>query len=463
MTDESTSVERQREIIQNWADANGHEVVAWAEDVDVSGTVSPFDTPGLGPYLQKPLQDDWDILCAWKLDRLARSSITLHQLFGWVQDHNKTLICVSDNIDLSTWVGRLVASVIAGVAEGELEAIRERVRASRKTLRNSGRWFGGRVLFGYQPVEIESGGWRLDLDPEQQKVLGQMVEKAISGESCGSIATWLNQEEIPTQHDGSEWSGDTVRQILRSKGLLGWTTHGDRVIFDDSGRPVLKGPPSLTQETWDQLQQALDKRSFKKTNKDSTSPLLGVLECWHCEAPMYVRRTRTKAGTVHTSYHCSKSCKQISINGDVLLPMVYDQFEQELADFPILKKKIRYAANNEAELAEAEAAYQELASYLGDSKGSGARAVLFKQLDILESRIQELSQAPEHDQVSWEETGQTYGEEWDRLDQEGKRQLMIRTGIKVRAQALTKGTRHAPGVIQLELLVPQGLKERLHK
>jgi site-specific DNA recombinase len=69
-TEESTSIERQREIVQQWADANGHSVVGWAEDIDVSGAVDPFDTPQLGPWLGHRVTE-WDILCAWKLDRLG--------------------------------------------------------------------------------------------------------------------------------------------------------------------------------------------------------------------------------------------------------------------------------------------------------------------------------------------------------------------------------------------------------
>uniref|UniRef100_A0AB39U217 Resolvase/invertase-type recombinase catalytic domain-containing protein n=1 Tax=Mycolicibacterium phage Alyssa1 TaxID=3240801 RepID=A0AB39U217_9CAUD len=36
-SEESTSIERQREVIEQWANANGHTVVGWAEDIDVSG------------------------------------------------------------------------------------------------------------------------------------------------------------------------------------------------------------------------------------------------------------------------------------------------------------------------------------------------------------------------------------------------------------------------------------------
>ena len=57
----STSIERQREIVEQWAAANGHTVVGWAVDDGVSGSVDPFETPALGPWLNEQ-HDEWDVL-----------------------------------------------------------------------------------------------------------------------------------------------------------------------------------------------------------------------------------------------------------------------------------------------------------------------------------------------------------------------------------------------------------------
>ena len=70
LTEESPSAARQREIIENWAAANDHEIVGWAEDIDVSGSVDPFEAPALREWWDR--KDEWDILCAWKLDRIGR-------------------------------------------------------------------------------------------------------------------------------------------------------------------------------------------------------------------------------------------------------------------------------------------------------------------------------------------------------------------------------------------------------
>lgn len=199
--DESTSVERQRELIEKWAEDNDHTVVGWAEDLDVSGSVDPFQTPQLGDWLNHR-EHEWDILVAWKLDRIARRAVPLHRIFGYCEEKDKTLVCISDNIDLSTWVGRLVASVIAGVAEGELEAIRERTKASHRKLRELGRWPGGRPAYGYKAVEnIDGPGWSLVHDDESSENVRLMIDRTLAGDTLEMIADHLTENNVPTPAD----------------------------------------------------------------------------------------------------------------------------------------------------------------------------------------------------------------------------------------------------------------------
>ena len=134
-------------------------MIGWAQDLNVSGSVRPFEAPGFAPWLDQRASE-WDIVCAWKLDRLGRNAIQLSELFGWCNDHGKILVSTSESIDLSSWAGRMLASVIAGLAEGELESIKERTRASRAKLRSLARWPGGKPPFGPQGSAYRRG--RLD-------------------------------------------------------------------------------------------------------------------------------------------------------------------------------------------------------------------------------------------------------------------------------------------------------------
>ncbi|UPK65316.1 recombinase family protein [Rhodococcus pyridinivorans] len=299
-TDESTSLERQRETIQGWADAYGHKVIGWAEDVDVSGAVDPFDTPQLGSWLTPDRATDWDILAAWKLDRLGRNAIQLNRLFGWCNEHGKTLVSCSESIDLSSWAGRMLASVIAGLAEGELEAIRERSRASRVKLRESARWAGGKPPFGYRAVPRgEGSGWTLEHDPLAVPLVQRIVDDVLDGKPLSRVASELNTEGYRTPRDyhvtvkagdpslhlrdgeerSSRWQAGTLRNLLQNPALRGYVHHQGRIVRDDDGMPLVLGEPLVDSEEWDALQAILEgKREARKHYKrPDTAPLAGVV------------------------------------------------------------------------------------------------------------------------------------------------------------------------------------------
>src|SRR6478609_3131376 len=231
--DESgTSIERQRESITQWSTMHGHNIVGWAIDSGVSGSVDPFDTPGLGQWLKPDRLSDWDALVAYPLDRLSRRVIPLNKLFGFVQDHDKTLASVSESLDLSTWIGRLVANVIGGVAEGELEAIRERNRGSHDKVRQLGRWHGGVPPYGYSTVKHD-GGWYLAVDAAESRVIREeILPRVLSHESTNSIAAVLNRAGVPARRGGA-WSGVAVRTVLKRRALLGQHEHKGKLVTDE--------------------------------------------------------------------------------------------------------------------------------------------------------------------------------------------------------------------------------------
>ncbi|MEJ5927960.1 recombinase family protein [Corynebacterium sp. H128] len=466
-TEESTSVERQRDLIQTWASANDHEIIGWAEDVDVSGSISPFDAPALGPWLREPKQNDWDALVCWKLDRVARNAIELNRLFGWLTDNEKSLVSINESLDFSTWVGRMVASVIAGVAEGELEAIKERISASQRHLRQVGRWRGGHVPFGWTTAPREEGGLKLVHDPISFPVLRRIIEEYIAGKSAARIARDLTAEGIPTprRHSagkpGGVWGQDTVRVMLENRQLLGWTMHNGKPVIGDDGKPVLKCPPAVTPEEWDLLQQTLAGRRWEKGSSDRTSPLLGVLECWFCGARMHHKKQRERKTGV---YKCADGCKGSSVNDAAIEPLVSELVLAELGGLEILELRHNKVDTSQAELELARSTYEELAKYIPTVESETARSTLFTQLDTVGKRVAELEKlATPKPHSEYIHTGETYAQRWETLDTEARRQLLIVSGIRFRARQLAKVTTGGLPPIESEMIIPHDLKQRLQQ
>lgn len=464
-TEESTSVERQREDIEAWARRNDHEVVGWAEDLDVSGSVDPFDTPSLGAWLSEK-KHDWDIICSWKLDRISRQAIPMGKLFGWLQEHDKTLVCTADSIDLSTPMGRLIAYVIATIAEGELDAIRERNRASARKLRETGRWSGGKPIYGYRPRAAAYGaGWELVPDQHAAAVLLRVIQQAIEGESLNVIAADLNESGELSPNDyirsrtgkkprGHAWSGNNLGRILRSRALLGYTTHEGNTVRGADGRPVQKGPPLISQTLYNELQEALDSRSvLSSTRTRKTSPLLGVVICGVCNANMHHR----KVDSSHRYYLCRSGHDVNSVRAEEVEEAVQDAFLYSLGEDRAREKVYIAPESHQEELDEAVRAVEEITPLLGTARSTTMRTRLLEQLEALDSRIAELEQLPLSEaRWEWRELPDTYAQAWERADTEGRRQLLLRAGI-------TFVVRKHPGTqtIEGELRIPQDKRERL--
>lgn len=85
-----------------------------------------------------------DTVVVWKLDRLARSlKEGINVLADWCQ-RGVRMIAVTQQIDLSGPVGHLIASLLFGIAEIELQHTRERQAAGIALARQRGVYTGRR-------------------------------------------------------------------------------------------------------------------------------------------------------------------------------------------------------------------------------------------------------------------------------------------------------------------------------
>ena len=127
--------------LKSWAEhaSNGQPVKFYRDTM----TGKTMDRPGW-----KKLEADIDsgrvsTVAVWRLDRLGRTASGLTALFDKLQARRINFVSIRDSIDLSTAAGRLIANVLASVAEYENELRSERVRAGQEVARAAGKRWGG--------------------------------------------------------------------------------------------------------------------------------------------------------------------------------------------------------------------------------------------------------------------------------------------------------------------------------
>lgn len=455
-------------MIEQWAGANGHVIVGWATDLDVSRSVDPFAAPGLKPWFAADKLGDWDIIACWKLDRLATGSIYLNKVMDWCQQNDKALVSVTENFDLGTWVGRLIANVIAGVAEGELEAIKERTKASRAKLLSIGRWPGGTVPYGLEKYKA-SPGYKLRPHKDKSKIVNRIVDEAILGLSIKSIVENLNTDGVPSPR-GIQWNSEGVWHILENRALLAQETdeHGN-VIRDSVGEPVLFGTPLLTQRRWDRLQEALKLRRMDGAQRTrATSKVLGVAKCMTCGANFRVQRHASKSRR-YEYYKCGNidDGTDHKTDGRIQARMLEEKLEEEflaaVGHVEVMTQVFIPASETSADLLAAQTALDELTPLLATLGSKSARDRVTGQIRALDEKISELEQQPQEEaRYESRPTGKTYADIWKSEDESGRRWLLLKSGITLHARLRGRTQRlNEGGLFEAKLAVPEDLLARM--
>lgn len=130
-----------------------------------------MDRPGWKKLEQAIRSGKVSQLVVWRLDRLGRTASGLTALFDDLQSRQVNLVSLKDGIDLSTPAGRLIANVLASVAQYETEIRAERVRAGQAVAKANGVTWGGRKS---SPV-----GVRKKVTDTQIKTARQLKEEGL--------------------------------------------------------------------------------------------------------------------------------------------------------------------------------------------------------------------------------------------------------------------------------------------
>ena len=127
--------------IKKWLDGNGipADQVQWYRDTESGKTL---DRPAFQKLQQDIFNGSIKVVVCWKLDRLSRRLRDgVNLLADWCERGLKVVI-VTQQIELNGPVGRMIAAVLLGLAEIELEYRRERQQAGISVARKKGVYTG---------------------------------------------------------------------------------------------------------------------------------------------------------------------------------------------------------------------------------------------------------------------------------------------------------------------------------
>ena len=133
--DKGQDVAYQVEALTALCQRKGYEGVVF-DETGVSGALQ--SRPRLDAMLGRLRQGEFDALLVWRLDRLGRSLPHLLQILHECELHGVQFISLTEGMDTTTPLGRLLYSIVGSLAEFERSMIGERTRAGLEHARTHG-------------------------------------------------------------------------------------------------------------------------------------------------------------------------------------------------------------------------------------------------------------------------------------------------------------------------------------
>ena len=417
----STSLTRQREIIEHYVESQGMILTGWAEDRATSAfKIPPERRKQIKTWLDRP--DDFDCLVYWRQDRLVRRARDFMGIVFWCQQHGKKLYSATEGLgDVTQHAGLLIEFITAWQSEGESLNTSARVRSSQERLAREGRWPGGRLPYGFRAICIchelpkcpkgkeDCDGWKLTPDEKGTAVtVREAARRVIAGESVNAVTADFNRRGALSA-EGKLWKALTLRRILH--------------------KPVLL-QGILTAAEWGQLQSALAERKRNKYVRtlDRDAITLDLVFCGRCGAKIYRWHNKNKSGKTYgrcrnelKRSEAEQPCHLPHVPYDLLTDVVTKDIQAHAGD--LIETRVTDATRRlrveeiESELIELTV---ELAARRIDRAGFAARQIkLLDERDALETA----NSFPE-----WQSTGETVGQRWERLSGAERRLWLLRIG-----------------------------------
>jgi site-specific DNA recombinase len=320
--DSFLSPDQQRERIEGWAGAHGHEI-RWNEpELDQSG--GKMSRPIFDQVMARIDAGQTQGVVVAKADRFARSLVGALSSLERIEDAGAHFASVAENFDTTTPTGRLVMRVMFSFAEFELDRIKEQWSDAVSDAVVSRGIQPTVAPFGYRKDETR----RFVPDPDEAPFVREIFRRRIAGQTWASIARWLNDEDVKPRQS-AQWTGSTVKQLTRREVYTGLASKGKH-------RNENAHEPLVSRADFVVVREVFAKAGDAPSGTRHT--LNGMIRCSGCSRLMSGRGYKQKGQPRVTQYQCAVShtagtCPApANVNESVILPYVERVFFDRVGD-----------------------------------------------------------------------------------------------------------------------------------
>lgn len=356
-----------------------------------------------------------DYVICYRLDRISRNVSDFSSLIEDFSHNKVSFICIKEQFDTSTPMGRAMMYIASVFAQLERETIAERIRDNMMMLARTGRWLGGNTPLGFKSTKVSKEtvdgkvktSFKLSPIEQELDIVRLIYKQYLELRSLTKVETYLVQHGIKTRKD-IFFSTATLREILTNPvyciaddKVLNYFMEceadvcfqSDKSEFDGSygiaaynrtkseGKMQSKNNISQWIVTIGKHQGVIESNDWIRTQKviktnmpkkfggrvqNQSSLLSGLLVCKHCGSFMRPRvnsnKRRDTDGNQTFAYMCelkkkskSENCKVPNLNGNELDKIICDEllkYDIEGSPINLKLKSLKRSLSNSGSLAQ---------------------------------------------------------------------------------------------------------------
>jgi site-specific DNA recombinase len=256
---------------------------------------SNIDRPALRELLRDITLKKIEVVLAYKIDRLTRSSKDFYSLIEFFEKHGVIFVSVSERFDTSSASGRLLRNIMLTFAQFERELTGERTRDKMLQRAEKGMW-NGKSPFGYKLQDK-----RLVIDNRRSLIVKEIFQTfAVTG-SLMKTMSLVKKNDWKSEKSNKPLTTNGVFHILRNPAYAGNMTWAGKV-YKSIHEPI------ISKELFNHV-QSLTKEKVIKKHVYKEYFLKGRIKCSVCSSTMtpYLANGRSKR---YYYYKCFKTVRE---------------------------------------------------------------------------------------------------------------------------------------------------------
>jgi site-specific DNA recombinase len=272
--------------------------------VEPSGTRS--DRPGLLAMLDDAARNEFDVILAWREDRLYRGMRSMLLVLETIQEHRITVMLARETFDPK------IAPLRAWVAQMELDGMKERMSMGVKARLRAGKANTGQDRYGYQRV-----GDQIVVVEEEAKWVRRIFEWYLDGCCLMEIRDRLIAANAPQKGSSIprriQWARSSIQAVLKSAKEY---AYGTKIQSRKGEKFEIPVEPIIDFATYERFVEMRAKNRTYPANHRTYDYMIGGLLYCACGLRWGARTQKTKLNrrgelitrkTVTGIYYCTQN------------------------------------------------------------------------------------------------------------------------------------------------------------